>query len=381
MSDKTVGFIGVGRMGRHMSRRLLEAGHKLVAYDNNARALQEATSHGANAAHSPADVASQADIVLVSLPTPDIVKAVALGDKGVSSGKAVKVFIDLSTTGPKAAMEVAQALKEKGITAIDAPVSGGPGGADKGTLAVMVSGPKSLEKQVQPILSVIGKVFWVGEEPGMGQTMKVCNNLMSATAVAITSEALVIGTKAGLDPAIMLDVINAGSGRNTASRRQVSALRPAAQVRFRLCHRTDLKDVQALPGRGGAPGRPDGRRASPCRQLLAVTEGGAARAATSPDRPADREAGRRRGEARKQAGLKSGLTTTSTRSIAIHMRIMTGRVGELSSAAIRTTSPSRSTISSGRSRAGRHLVVDTGFDAAVGAQARPPDRSSRSATG
>lgn len=257
MSDKTVGFIGVGRMGRHMSRRLLEAGHKLVAYDNNARALQEATSHGANAAHSPADVASQADIVLVSLPTPDIVKAVALGDKGVSSGKAVKVFIDLSTTGPKAAMEVAQALKEKGITAIDAPVSGGPGGADKGTLAVMVSGPKSLEKQVQPILSVIGKVFWVGEEPGMGQTMKVCNNLMSATAVAITSEALVVGTKAGLDPAIMLDVINAGSGRNTASVDKYPKSVITRTFDFGFANGLMLKDVKLCLDEAAALGVPN----------------------------------------------------------------------------------------------------------------------------
>jgi 3-hydroxyisobutyrate dehydrogenase-like beta-hydroxyacid dehydrogenase len=271
MNDKTLGFIGVGRMGRHMSRRLLEAGHKVVAYDANPRALQEATSHGANAAHSPADVASQADIVLVSLPTPDIVKAVALGDKGVSSGKTAKVFIDLSTTGPKAAMEVAQGLKAKGITALDAPVSGGPSGADKGTLAIMVSGPKALEKQLTPILSVIGKVFWVGEEPGMGQTMKVCNNLMSATAVAITSEALVVGTKAGLDPAIMLDVINAGSGRNTASADKFP--RCVLPRKFDFGFATDLlyKDVRLCLEEAERLGIPM-IVGNAVRQLLAVTK-------------------------------------------------------------------------------------------------------------
>jgi 3-hydroxyisobutyrate dehydrogenase-like beta-hydroxyacid dehydrogenase len=146
-----------------------------------------------------------------------VVKAVALGDKGVGSGRRAKIFIDLSTTGPLIAGEVATALEEKGIVAIDAPVSGGPAGADKGTLAVMVSGPKRLEKELTPILSVIGKVFWVGERAGLGQTMKLCNNLLSATAITITSEALVMGAKAGLDPAIMLEVINAGSGRNTAT--------------------------------------------------------------------------------------------------------------------------------------------------------------------
>lgn len=217
MTDKTLGFIGVGRMGSHMSRRLVAAGHKVVVYDADPRALQQATASGASAAHSPADVASQAEIVLTSLPTPDIVKAVALSSDGIVAGKKAKIFIDLSTTGPRVAGEVAKGLAEKGIVAVDAPVSGGPSGADKGTLAVMVSGPKRLAAELTPILSVIGKVFWVGEEPGLGQTMKLCNNLLSATAISITSEALVMGVKAGLDPAIMLDVINAGSGRNTAS--------------------------------------------------------------------------------------------------------------------------------------------------------------------
>ena len=217
MADKMLGFIGVGRMGSHMARRLVEAGHKVVVYDADARALQQATAKGASAAHSPADVASQADIVMTSLPTPDIVKTVAVGPKGIIEGTKAKIFIDLSTTGPRMAAEIAQGLGPKGIVAVDAPVSGGPAGAEKGTVAVMVSGPKRLSNELMPILSVIGKVFWVGEEPGLGQTMKLCNNLLSAAAISITSEALVMGTKAGLDPAIMLDVINAGSGRNTAT--------------------------------------------------------------------------------------------------------------------------------------------------------------------
>lgn len=217
MADKTLGFIGVGRMGSHMVRRLVAAGHKVVVYDAEPRALQQATAAGADAAHSAADVASQAAIVMASLPTPDIVKAVALSADGVQAGSQAKIFIDLSTTGPRVASEIAQGLEEKGIIAVDAPVSGGPAGAEKGTLAVMVSGPKRLANELTPILSIIGKVFWVGEQPGLGQTMKLCNNLLSATAITITSEALVMGTKAGLDPAVMLDVINAGSGRNTAT--------------------------------------------------------------------------------------------------------------------------------------------------------------------
>src|ERR1700722_18819965 len=173
MTGKTLGFIGVGRMGAHMSRRLVAAGRKVVVYDADPRALQKATSEGASAAHSPADVASQAEIVLVSLPTPDIVRAVALASNGVVAGSKVKTFIDLSTTGPRIAIEVAKGLEEKGIVAVDAPVSGGPSGAEKGTLAIMVSGPERLKSELLPILEIIGKGFWVGEAPGLGQTMKL----------------------------------------------------------------------------------------------------------------------------------------------------------------------------------------------------------------
>jgi 3-hydroxyisobutyrate dehydrogenase-like beta-hydroxyacid dehydrogenase len=216
-TGQTIGFIGLGRMGGHMSARLLAAGHKLSVYDVDAAALQRIVARGGEGAASPAEVASRADIVFVSLPTPDVVRTVALSDTGVAAGSRAKVFVDLSTTGPMVAAEVARALAAKGIAAVDAPVSGGPVGAEKGTLAVMVSGPRGLDNVLQPLLGVFGKVFWVGEEAGMGQTMKLANNLLSACALAITSEALVMGTKAGLDPAVMLDVINAGSGRNTAT--------------------------------------------------------------------------------------------------------------------------------------------------------------------
>lgn len=217
MTQDVIGFVGIGRMGRHMSSRLLDAGYPLIVHDIDASAVEAAVAKGATAAKSAAEVASKAEIVFVSLPTPDIVKAVALSSGGIVEGSRIKTFVDLSTTGPRTAAEVAAALAAKGITAVDAPVSGGPSGAEKGTLAVMVAGPKRLDNQLRPLLEIIGKVFWVGETAGMGQTMKLANNLLSATAVAITSEAMVMGVKAGLDPAVMLDVINAGSGRNTAT--------------------------------------------------------------------------------------------------------------------------------------------------------------------
>jgi 3-hydroxyisobutyrate dehydrogenase-like beta-hydroxyacid dehydrogenase len=217
MPDKQLGFIGVGRMGNHMAGRLLEAGYAVTIYDTNETAVQRLEQRGAKRAKSAADVAAQCETVLVSLPTPDIVKAVALGKSGVIEGGKAKIFVDLSTTGPRVAKEVAEGLAKKGITAVDAPVSGGPSGAEKGTLAMMVACPKALADELRPVIEVLGKFFYIGEQPGLGQTMKVINNLLSATAITITSEAMVMGVKAGLDPTTMLDVINAGSGRNTAT--------------------------------------------------------------------------------------------------------------------------------------------------------------------
>lgn len=214
---KHVGFIGLGRMGQPMASRLIEAGYTLTVHDVNRKARDALAGKGARAAASPAEVASAVDTVLLSLPTPDIVREVALGTNGVASGTKVKTLIDLSTTGATMAREVAAALEGKGVSAVDSPVSGGVSGAVKGTLAVMVSCRRPLYAELEPMLSHIGKVFFIGERPGMGQTMKLCNNLLSAAAMAVTSEAIVFGVKAGLDPAIMVDVINAGSGRSTAS--------------------------------------------------------------------------------------------------------------------------------------------------------------------
>jgi 3-hydroxyisobutyrate dehydrogenase-like beta-hydroxyacid dehydrogenase len=217
MDDEVFGFIGTGTMGLPMALRLLDAGHQLVVYDANDKAMQPLIERGARAATSAAAVASQVETVFVSLPTPWVVRAVALDANGISDGSKVKTFVDLSTTGPRVAIEVAQGLAAKNIVAIDAPVSGGLIGAQRGTLAIMVSGPHSHYQVLEPILKLLGKVFHVGARPGMGQTLKLANNLLSATALAITSEAMVMGVKAGLDPKTMLDVINAGSGRNSAT--------------------------------------------------------------------------------------------------------------------------------------------------------------------
>lgn len=212
-----IGFVGLGRMGGPMSARLLAAGHTLVVYDVRAEAVEAAVAAGAEAARSPAEVAGRAEVVLVSLPTPAVVRAVALGPDGLVHGDRMRTYVDLSTTGQAVVVEVAEALAERGVATLDAPVSGGVRGAVEGTLAVMVAGPEDVLARARPVLEVFGRVFPVGARPGLGQLMKLANNYLSATALAATAEAIVLGVKGGLDPAVMLEVINAGTGRNTAT--------------------------------------------------------------------------------------------------------------------------------------------------------------------
>ena len=213
-----IGFIGLGKMGFPMARRLVEAGHRLVVFDQRQEAVDKLVALGAQAAASPRHVADRAETVLASLPSLQASLDVATGTGGVIEGRRVKRFVDLSTVGSQMAVRIHGLLSNNNIVQIDSPVSGGVGGAEKGTLAVMVSGPRADFEIIKPALDVIGKVFFIGEKPGSGQTMKLANNFLSATAMVATSEAVVMGVKSGLDPAVMIDVINAGSGLNTASR-------------------------------------------------------------------------------------------------------------------------------------------------------------------
>jgi 3-hydroxyisobutyrate dehydrogenase-like beta-hydroxyacid dehydrogenase len=212
-----IGFVGVGVMGRPMARRLIEAGHPLIVYDRDEQAVAELAALGARAAKSVREVADNARIVFTSLPTPVVFRQVALGDGGLIEGSGVKILVDLSTVGSRTEKEVAGGLLEKGIATVDAPVSGGAAGAKKGTLAIMAAGNPAAVDEVRGLFEVLGKVFIVGEEPGQGQLLKLLNNMLSSTAFAITSEAFVAGMRGGLDPEVMMSVINAGSGKNGAT--------------------------------------------------------------------------------------------------------------------------------------------------------------------
>jgi 3-hydroxyisobutyrate dehydrogenase and related beta-hydroxyacid dehydrogenases len=217
MNSLTFGFIGLGNMGGPMARRLLDGGYALAVYDRNPAVLDPLVEKGAKRCAGILEMAQEVDTIFLSLPTPEIVEAVALGPGGLVEGQRVKRVVDLSTIGPRMARHVAQALGKRGILYVDSPVSGGVGGAERGTLAVMAACPKADFERLRPALERFGPVFHLGEQAGLGQSMKLANNMLSAAAVAATSEVMAMGVKAGLDPRIMLDVINAGSGRNSAT--------------------------------------------------------------------------------------------------------------------------------------------------------------------
>jgi 3-hydroxyisobutyrate dehydrogenase-like beta-hydroxyacid dehydrogenase len=265
-----IGFIGVGRMGGAMAKRLLDAGHHLTFFDTSEAAARPLLEAGALRANSPAAVASTARIVLASLPTPQIVLDTVQGTSGIVSGTAIRIFLDLSTSGPAAAVAIDRILRERGVDALDAPVSGGVAGARAGTLAIMVSGPRAAFAQAEPILKILGRLFFVGERPGLGQTLKLANNLMSQTAIAITAEALAMGVKAGLDPQVMLDVLNASSGRNTASADKFPKHVLTRRFDFGFTAGLALKDVRLCLEEAAALGVPMPVGAA-VREILSAT--------------------------------------------------------------------------------------------------------------
>ena len=214
----TLGFIGLGSMGLPMTQHLLKAGHAVVVYDLNADAVKEAEANGAEAGTSPADVASRAEIIFASVNTPQALVDIVLGEDGARHGGQLRIFVDLSTTGPTTEEKIAAGLEGTGVTLVDSPISGGRRGAIAGTLAVMMAGPDAACEEVEPLIKTFGKnLFRIGDTPGQAQTMKVANTLMASTASAVTAEVLVMGVKAGLDPSLMIDVFNTSTARNSAT--------------------------------------------------------------------------------------------------------------------------------------------------------------------
>jgi 3-hydroxyisobutyrate dehydrogenase-like beta-hydroxyacid dehydrogenase len=210
-----IGFIGLGNMGFPIARRLVDAGHDVVAFDTRPEVVDRLVDVGARAASSVKAVADSAETVMSSLPSLQASRAVA---SEVADGERVKRFVDFSTVGQQTAIEIHGVLANNGIVAIDSPVSGGVSGAQKGTLAIMVSAPRDDFDLLATTYETLGRAFYLGDKPGSAQTMKLVNNMMAATGLIATCEAVAMGVKAGLDASVMIDVLNAGSGATNASR-------------------------------------------------------------------------------------------------------------------------------------------------------------------
>jgi 3-hydroxyisobutyrate dehydrogenase-like beta-hydroxyacid dehydrogenase len=213
-----VAFIGCGAMGAPMAERLLDGGFKLRIYDPNPAAMQPLVERGAVAATSPRDAVTGVEIAFACLPSPEVSRNVAFGPDGVSGSKELRVYVEMSTIGSSTIKTIAEEIGKSGITVLDSPVSGGPRGARAGTLATMVAGDRGAFERVQPLYEAIARhAFYIGEKPGLAQVTKAANNMISAAAMAISCEATALAVKAGVDARLFINVVNASTGRNTAT--------------------------------------------------------------------------------------------------------------------------------------------------------------------
>lgn len=210
MAKETIGFIGLGIMGTPMSTHLLRAGHGLVVYDIVPAAVEQLVDLGAKSGASSKEVASQVDVVISMVPDSPDVEKVYLAPDGVLAGvKSGTLLIDMSTISPTTSIAVAQAAAEKGCPMLDAPVSGGDVGAKNATLSIMVGGNEETFARAKPILEIMGTPVLCGKS-GAGQTVKACNQIQVALNFIGMAEALVLGAKAGVDPAIVVQVLSGG---------------------------------------------------------------------------------------------------------------------------------------------------------------------------
>ena len=210
-----VGFIGLGTMGKPMAKNLLAAGFSLVVHNRSQGSVEELVAAGATPAANPKEVAAASQVVVTCLPDAPEVKEIALGKSGVIEGaQPGNIFIDMSTIAPPAAIEIAQALDSRGIRCLDAPVSGGDVGAQQGTLSIMVGGDRSTFDEALPVLEAMGKTIVLCGGQGAGQTVKACNQIQVAMNLIGMAEALVLGTKANIDPAIIIQVLSGGAAQS-----------------------------------------------------------------------------------------------------------------------------------------------------------------------
>ena len=209
-----VGYIGLGLMGKPMARNILKAGFPLVVHNRSRAAVDELVAEGATAAWTPAEVARQVDVVITNLPDSPDVELVALGADGIIEGAHEGlIFIDNSTIKPATARKIAAGLAEKGVSALDAPVSGGDIGAINGTLTIMLGGEQAALEKVMPVLEAMGKSITLVGDAGAGQIAKVCNQIMVAAQMVGMAELLIVAQKAGADPQKVVQAIKGGAAQ------------------------------------------------------------------------------------------------------------------------------------------------------------------------
>lgn len=240
---ETIGFIGLGVMGAPMSRNLVEAGHSLVVLDHHAEHMEELAAAGADTASSPREVAERSDIVITMLPDSPAVEDAVLGDEGVLAGASQgDLVVDMSTIHPTVSVAVAEAGAERGVSTLDAPVSGGDVGAQQGALSIMVGGEAADFERARPLFEVLGKTIVHVGDHGAGQVVKACNQVVVAVTIAAVSEALVLGSKAGVEPERILDVLGGGlAGNKVMETRRRNFLEHDFAPGFRIdLHHKDL---------------------------------------------------------------------------------------------------------------------------------------------
>ncbi len=245
MSER-IGFIGLGIMGRPMARNLLKAGYRLTVFNRSRPAIDELVAEGATGAASAREVAEQSDTVITMLPDSPDVESVVLGPGGLIEGAHEGLLlVDMSTISPAVAKRIAARVLEQGIHMLDAPVSGGDKGAVAGTLSIMAGGDEADVKRARPIFEVLGKTITHCGPSGTGQTVKACNQVVVALVIEAVSEALVLGSKAGVRPEIILQVLGGGLAQN-----RVMEMRGPTMIQHRFepgfkarLHRKDLSII------------------------------------------------------------------------------------------------------------------------------------------
>jgi 2-hydroxy-3-oxopropionate reductase len=256
MANPTIGFIGLGIMGKHMARNLLKAGYPLVVHNRSRTAVDELSKDGAQPGASSKEVAARTEVIITMLPDSPDVESVYLGENGIFAGaKAGMLLIDMSSISPVVARKLAGEAQEQGLDMIDAPVSGGEAGAISATLSIMIGGKANAVERAMPIFQALGKnIVHVGDA-GAGQVTKAANQMVVGTTIAIVSEALVLAAKAGVDPAKVRQALLGGFAQSKILEAHGQKMlernfKPGFRIRL---HEKDMKIALATGSEYGVP--------------------------------------------------------------------------------------------------------------------------------